>query len=805
MQLPSARVLARVLQIIGFYCIFLQSVCAQGVGTLYGTVTDALSGSPVANATVRIGGINATTDKFGRYYIRNIPPTFQADFYSSASRFTSFPMRIDMVEDSRPGIPGVVECQATSYFPYQNKEVRILPCKRTELNISLTKELLPGSLRFVLTWKDRPGDLDAYLFIPPILGLPPLSINWSLRGELFERPFVYLDRDALNGFGPETITIRQLFPGMYTFSVLNRSFGVAKPDNRLGELAGSGAVVQIYNDKGLLHTITVPEQKSTTATTAVWWNVCTVDGSTGNISIINQVTNQSTFSTVRLAQIIDNSGSSISEKGASSLQSTTNASFRWNFGGGIGNTAQQNPLVQFTTTGSYEITMSASYTALQAQSSITKPYYISNVMLLGTEDFHAYTNWTNLEPSTLFGAGGDREATSWVRQLRLLGRYWNRRVTYGTVADSISQLYVVIAANDTNTRVTVSLPDALHGTIAPLTNMQRQSSEATLKVYSALNENFIAIGVYTPPPTLRNAEGLNEKIIPLRVQIGTSATQIMPIRLVRPPVVMVHDVGSDPQSFRRSGFASELERRGHRLFFADYAGESAAAFFPQARLPSVGVAAVTRAIVEARAAMAEQGIACLRVDVVAHGAGGLFARSFLQNEERFFSNQWGSVRRFITLGTPHGGTPLGQYLWERRSYQTASGLPLASITGQIGLPAGAIQRSLGYGDSSLSLLKAMPYTLSHAIVATWSDTTAQAYTLTNRLLRTLQTPEEYRRNGNLITTLFGQRPNSMLIDVESQRSGLPPTSSGVSEFSSTLHGDTPPLAFTQGLNIPNAN
>ncbi|MCU0427454.1 MAG: hypothetical protein MUF71_17705 [Candidatus Kapabacteria bacterium] len=776
-------------------------LAAQGIGTLYGTVTDALTGAPVSNATVSIAGRSVTTNRFGRYTIRHLSPTFQADFVPLSSRLTAFPNSLLFTENSRPGIPGIVECQAPTYLVYQNKEVTIVPCKRTELNISLTKDLPPGSLRFVLTWKDRPADLDVNLFIPSIRGFAPAVLKWSLRGALFEPPFAYLDTDARDGYGPETMTIRQLFPGIYTFSIFNNSPGIATPDNRQGEIAGSGAVVQIYTDKGLFQTLTVPEQKSTTGN-AQWWNVCRIDGGTGAITVINQVTNQSTLGTVRLAQSLEDKVSSIAEKGSASLQSTTNASFRWDFGGGRGDIFRQTPEVRYTTAGSYSVGINALYTDLEAKSSITKPSFVSNVILVGTQDFHTYTNWIDIAPSTLFGIGGDREVRNWSIQLLNSGASWYNRLTYGTVADSISQLYVVIAANDTNARVTVSLPDTLNGTIAPLTNMQRQSSEATLKVFSAMNERFVAMAVYTPPPTLRNAEGLNEKIIPLRVQIGTSATQIMPIRLVRPPLVLVHDVGSDPLAWRRSGFAAELERRGHRLFFADYAGESAAAFSPQARVPSIGVAAVTRAIVEARAAMAEQGIACLRVDVVAHGAGGLFARSFLSSEERFFSNQWGSVRRFITLGTPHGGTPLGQYLWERRSYQSASGLALSSMMAQIGLPAGAVQRSLGYGDTSLSLLGRMPYTLSHAIVATWNDTAAQAFTQTNRALGILQTPEEYRRNSNIITALFAQRSNALLVDAESQRSGLAPTSPGVTEFASTLHGDAAPLTFAQGINVP---
>jgi hypothetical protein len=252
----------------------------------------------------------------------------------------------------------------------------------------------------------------------------------------------------------------------------------------------------------------------------------------------------------------------------------------------------------------YDITLETYKEMGQAKSTITKPMFVSNIMLVGTQDFHRFANVFN-EPSTLLGSRDESDSKSWTGRLIGQLQYWNDRVTYGTVADSISQLYISIAVKDTNTRVTISLPDTLNGTIAPLNNIRLQSSQATLKVFPSSFNLKVAIGVYTPPPTLRNAEGLNEKTIPLSVQIGTAAPQIMPIRLVRPPVVLVHDAGADPQSWQRTGFAAELQRRGQRLFYADYGGESVTSFSPKATIPSVGIAAVTRAIVEARAAMTE--------------------------------------------------------------------------------------------------------------------------------------------------------------------------------------------------------
>ena len=62
---------------------------------------------------------------------------------------------------------------------------------------------------------------------------------------------------------------------------------------------------------------------------------------------------------------------------------------------------------------------------------------------------------------------------------------------------------------------------------------------------------------------------------------------------------------------------------------------------------------------------AVEGIVCTRADVIAHGLGGLMARSYLQEarKDMWDTNNWsvrsykqGMVRRLITVATPHDGT-----------------------------------------------------------------------------------------------------------------------------------------------------
>ena len=86
-----------------------------------------------------------------------------------------------------------------------------------------------------------------------------------------------LDIDDTDSYGPETTTIYNLYPGEYHYYIFNYS--------ESPEITTSGAVVQIFNDNGLLYNLQIP-----TVGEGLYWDVCTVNGSTGAVNIINTIT-----------------------------------------------------------------------------------------------------------------------------------------------------------------------------------------------------------------------------------------------------------------------------------------------------------------------------------------------------------------------------------------------------------------------------------------------------------------------------------------------------------------------------------
>lgn len=141
----------------------------------------------------------------------------------------------------------------------------------------LTKIIPPQDYRIVLTWGRYPVDVDAHLR-GPHPGHEDFHIYWNRRTMIKGKKF--LDRDDTSSFGPETITIYGLDPGVYRYTVHNYS-GRNKTDG--DNLSRGNVTVKIYNGDQLLKEYRMPP-----GTPGNYWKVFEIDGETGQISDINQ-------------------------------------------------------------------------------------------------------------------------------------------------------------------------------------------------------------------------------------------------------------------------------------------------------------------------------------------------------------------------------------------------------------------------------------------------------------------------------------------------------------------------------------
>jgi hypothetical protein len=113
----------------------------------------------------------------------------------------------------------------------------------------MTKGLKFNQARFVLEWDQRPVDLDAHLLGP--------GFHISYRNMRSVPGKAILDRDARQGFGPETITLEEIVKdATYTLTV----------DNYSNESPMRNVKVSVYMDNRLHKVLFYPEIRQNSLT-----------------------------------------------------------------------------------------------------------------------------------------------------------------------------------------------------------------------------------------------------------------------------------------------------------------------------------------------------------------------------------------------------------------------------------------------------------------------------------------------------------------------------------------------------------
>jgi len=300
-------------------------------GTLTGMVTNAVDGSPIQNALVTIADLSTLTNSSGNYTIEEVPPGYIQAAFSALPTAGNAPLSVQFTDQSTTGNQ-LVSVTKDGYIDYSNNNVEINDDQTSVLNISLSPDLGGAVMRFVLNWGEAPLDLDAHLVTPSISN-QSYHVFWAEPGDSALAPYAMLDYDVTNSYGPETMTIYDFYSGTYTFYIHNYS---QSPD-----LSTSNSTVQIYGESGYITTVAVPTNDS-----GLYWSVCTVDGSTGQVAIVNDLVG---------------SAPALGPPGDDDLikSSPRNLTWSWDFGDNKTST-EQNPVHIYMAAGNYEVTLSVS-------------------------------------------------------------------------------------------------------------------------------------------------------------------------------------------------------------------------------------------------------------------------------------------------------------------------------------------------------------------------------------------------------------------------------------------------------------
>ncbi|KAN0031038.1 hypothetical protein ACTA71_004010 [Dictyostelium dimigraforme] len=135
-------------------------------------------------------------------------------------------------------------------------------------NLLINRMNNPDEMDFILVWDKAPSDLDSHIWcIHPNGTIDHVYFGKKVVGNMS------LQHDVMHGNGPETITFKRLNGCKYVYAVHKYS--------NEGELAQSKARIRINHEESTLFERSIP---NTQQNGARFWIVCTMDGTSGDIT-----------------------------------------------------------------------------------------------------------------------------------------------------------------------------------------------------------------------------------------------------------------------------------------------------------------------------------------------------------------------------------------------------------------------------------------------------------------------------------------------------------------------------------------
>lgn len=358
------------------------------------------------------------------------------------------------------------------------------------------------------------------------------------------------------------------------------------------------------------------------------------------------------------------------------------------------------------------------------------------------------------DTNPVWGAGHVDRRGDLVSDARILAT--GGREISGVAADGVTRILLrATSPNPTTVRFRFVANQSASGELHPPGGAANDEAidVATIEVSSGVH---VATAVWTPPDDIGAGVATATRTIEIEAVVSNSAgtrVRSLALQLARVPVVFVHGLWSNAATWRAFPLYSDPRFRVHAI---DYEDTNASAF--AVNVPKLD--AITTAI----RAMRGQGFAVARADVVAHSMGGILARlwsgqTHTTNDENYHR---GSIRKLVTLDTPHLGSPLAPFLLSIRhvpvAVTPADVVTTGELLARLGYPIGDAIEDLVPGSAALQQLTSSPPT--HAIVGTGARTPCSAASST---LAKIAPPE----------VAFADEPNDLIVSAASQRGGFP--------------------------------
>jgi hypothetical protein len=194
---------------------------------------------------------------------------------------------------------------------------------------------------------------------------------------------------------------------------------------------------------------------------------------------------------------------------------------------------------------------------------------------------------------------------------------------------------------------------------------------------------------YVAPDDFNNGESLNfynaQRYVKIKVitqwSTGIEESDTVSIKIVRPPLVFVHGVASDPETWDKFSFEKNGNSTNPFLLSSTFPFKKAIKLNPSGSFDENGWRLIGKNhgginddnnLIGIINKTRREGYACNRVDYVAHSMGGIALRIAATTYVDFFKGtndvypyrnyEKGFVNKFITIGTPHNSSPLADIL-----------------------------------------------------------------------------------------------------------------------------------------------
>jgi pimeloyl-ACP methyl ester carboxylesterase len=230
----------------------------------------------------------------------------------------------------------------------------------------------------------------------------------------------------------------------------------------------------------------------------------------------------------------------------------------------------------------------------------------------------------------------------------------------GTVTDGVSRLLLRLPVNNSD-----SATFSLSGTGDPTEDGALRSIDGFNEGRSitvdtvTVGDNNYAFAIYQAPDSFVRSEheedkqAAERKLI-IQIKVGDSTPIQKDIKLVRPPLILIHGLWSDPSMWAENSFRIKLGTAvpGLRMFAIDYEPTND-------RPLIVNKDKVRDEIINVRDHFRAKKIAMVQADVLGHSMGGLLARIWAGSGKNVYFQDcnfgMGDINKLITLDSPHHG------------------------------------------------------------------------------------------------------------------------------------------------------